>query len=73
MIITQWLTKHYYHFNVRLLAVFNPTKLFDRINHLTWYKKALRQWVDDQCFSPASNVLEAGCATGEITAYLRSL
>jgi len=60
----------YFRLFVLLLAIVKPTELFERINHLTWYKKMLQQWVDDQDLAASSKVLEAGCATGALCAYL---
>jgi ubiquinone/menaquinone biosynthesis C-methylase UbiE len=60
----------YFKLQIKLLLIFKPTVLFDRINQLDWYQNTLRQWVDDQAFSTDSKVLEAGCAAGSITAYI---
>jgi ubiquinone/menaquinone biosynthesis C-methylase UbiE len=65
-----WLKKLYYQLEVKLLIIFRPAELFDRINQLKWYKSALHQWVDDQNFAAKSKVLEVGCATGVLTAYI---
>jgi len=60
----------YFRLLVLLLAVFKSTDLFERINKLSWYKKTLQQWIVDQHFPASSKVLEAGCATGALSAYL---
>ncbi len=65
-----WLKKTYFQLQVKFLIIFKPTVLFDRINQLSWYKNTLRQWVDDQGFTAKSKVLEVGCATGALTAYI---
>jgi ubiquinone/menaquinone biosynthesis C-methylase UbiE len=62
--------KYYFKIHIKLLAIFRPTVLFDRINRLNWYKNTLHQWVDDQSFGAQSKVLEVGCATGALTAYM---
>lgn len=65
-----WLKKIYFQLQVKLLIIFKPTVLFDKINQLGWYKNTLRQWVDDQHFSAESKLLEVGCATGALTGYI---
>ena len=65
-----WIKKHYFQFQIMLLVIFKPTVLFDKINQLKWYKGTLHQWVDDQKFSIQSTVLEVGCASGALTAYI---
>jgi len=65
-----WLKKYYFQLQIKLLIIFRPTVLFDKINQLSWYKKTLRQWVDDQSFIAKSKVLEVGCASGALTAYI---
>lgn len=68
-----WLKKYYFQFQIMLLVIFKPTVLFDKINQLKWYKGTLHQWVDDQKFSTKSTVLEVGCASGALTAYVAEL
>lgn len=65
-----WLRKQYYYLRVLFLAVFRTTELFDKINQLNWYQNLLRQWVNDQHFTVRSKLIEIGCATGALTAYL---
>lgn len=65
-----WLKKYYFQLQIKLLIIFKPTVLFDKINQLNWYKNMLRQWVDDQNFTAKSKVLEVGSATGALTAYI---
>ncbi len=65
-----WLNKFYFQLQIKLLILFRPAVLFDRINQLNWYKNTLRQWVDDQSFTTKSKVLEVGCASGALTAYI---
>ncbi len=60
----------YFRLNVLFLAIFKPVELFERINQLGWYKKTLHQWVDEYSLPVNSRVLEAGCATGALCAYL---
>jgi len=55
---------------VKRLIAFKPTVLFDRINQLAWYENTLHQWAGDQNFPVGARVLEAGCATGALTAYI---
>jgi ubiquinone/menaquinone biosynthesis C-methylase UbiE len=53
----------------RLLADDQPG-LFAAIGELDWYASSHRGWVDDLDLRPGSSVLEIGCATGTLTAYL---
>ena len=53
----------------RLLADDQPG-LFAAIGELDWYASSHRQWVDDLDLPVGSHVLEIGCATGVLTAYL---
>ena len=62
--------KYYFQLQIKLLIIFKPTVLFDRINQLSWYKNTLRQWVDDQNITAKSKVLEVGCASGSLTSYI---
>ncbi len=68
-----WLKKQYFQVQIKFLIIFNPTALFDRINHLSWYKNILSQWVDNQDFIANSKILEVGCATGILTSYIAEL
>jgi len=71
--IYSWIEKNYFKLKIKLLLKFRPTVLFDKINQLYWYQNTLRQWVDDQKFTMNSNVLEVGCASGSLTAYIAKL
>lgn len=53
----------------RLLADDQPG-LFAAIGELDWYASSHRSWVDGLRLRPGSRVLEIGCATGVLTAYL---
>lgn len=68
-----WLKKIYYSLQVKFLITFNHTLLFNKINQLNWYKDMLNSWVDNQCFTPKSTVLEVGCSTGTLTNYMTTL
>ena len=65
-----WLKIIYFQLQIKLLIIFKPTVLFDRINQLDWYKNTLRQWVDDQSIVAKNKALEVGCAAGALTAYI---
>ena len=65
-----WLSKIYAQLQIKLLIIFSPTVLFEKINQLDWYKNTLHQWVDDQNLAANSKVLEVGCATGALTTYI---
>ena len=68
-----WLKEHYFQLQVIGLASFKSTELFERINQLDWYQHLLHRWVDDQNYVTGSSVLEAGCATGALNAYVAQL
>ncbi len=68
-----WIIKQYFRLQIKFLIVFKPTVLFDRINHLSWYKNMLHQWIDNQKFVANSKILEVGCATGSLTRHLAKL
>jgi len=68
-----WFTKYYFQLQIQWLIAFKPAVLFDRINQLPWYQNTLQQWINDQHFSNPCKVLEVGCATGSLTAYIASL
>lgn len=65
-----WIKKQYFQLQIKLLITFKPTVLFDKINQLNWYENTLHQWIDDQSFTAKSKVLEVGCASGALTAYI---
>lgn len=65
-----WLKKYYFKLQVNLLLVFKAQILFDKINQLNWYKNTLHDWINDQCFTAKSKVLEVGCASGALTRYI---
>jgi len=47
--------------------------LFAAIGELDWYSGSHRRWIDDQGFRAGDRVLEVGCATGALTAYLADI
>ncbi len=55
---------------IRLLLAFSPATLFQAIGRLDWYRDTLREWIDDALDQPEQRILEVGCATGYLTAYL---
>jgi len=65
-----WLQKYYFQMQIKMLIIFKPTVLFDKINELNWYKNTLHQWIDDHNFPTKSKILEVGCATGALTSYM---
>lgn len=52
-----------------MLAQSQP-RFFAAIAELDWYSRSHRQWIDDQNLPAGDRVLEIGCATGALTAYL---
>lgn len=60
----------FYAIQIRLLILFYPPKLFQKINQLSWYQKLLHEWINRQHFLPKSKILEVGCATGALSEYL---
>lgn len=60
----------FYYLKIKLLLALNPAALFHQINQLDWYRKTLQQWVDAHHFDFNCKILEVGCATGELSAYL---
>ncbi len=64
------LTKIFYGLQIKFMLIFRPRVLFDSINQLDWYKESMIQWVLNQNFDKNSKILEVGCATGTLTAYI---
>ena len=50
--------------------MFQPSKLFEKINELPWYQGVLKTWVEDEKIQTQSKVLEIGSATGTLSSYL---
>ncbi len=59
-----------HHAWIRLLLAFSPATLFQAIGQLDWYRDTLREWIDDSLPRPEQRIVEVGCATGYLTAYL---
>ncbi|EPJ53082.1 MAG: hypothetical protein OFPI_11830 [Osedax symbiont Rs2] len=64
------ITQLVFHCYILLLVLLKPALLFQKINQLPWYQQALRQWLDDLDLPRGAHVLEAGCGTGNLCAYL---
>lgn len=60
----------YFKSQIQLLRVFSPATLFDRLNQLDWYRASLQTWGAPLCKSTEQQILEVGCATGDLSAYL---
>ena len=54
---------------IKALLVFNPTRLFEKINQLDWYQSTLHNWINDSQLDN-NTVLEVGCSSGSLTQYL---
>jgi len=65
----QW----YYELQIRVLLLVSPSRLFEKINQLPWYKSMLEEWISHQNLEPNCKVLELGCATGVLSNYLSTL
>ncbi|VAV95025.1 hypothetical protein MNBD_ACTINO01-1245 [hydrothermal vent metagenome] len=48
----------------------SPARFFAAIGELEWYSRTHRHWIDDLGLRVRDRVLEVGCATGTLTAYL---
>lgn len=53
-----------------LLFLLQPARLFERLYGLPWYRNMLHDWVQAMLDEPALNIVELGCATGELSAWL---
>ena len=62
----QWI----YVLQIKLLALFYPAKLFEKINQLSWYKESLQRWIKEQNIPQNSSILEVGSATGSLSKHL---
>ncbi len=60
----------YYNLQIKAWLAFKPAVLFDKINHLPWYRETLQKWSNDLQLDSNANILEAGCSTGLLTNYL---
>ncbi len=66
----KWLKYIAGRLQILLLLAFKPVSLFKKINRLTWYQGALCSWIQRQAFPAQARILEAGCASGDLVAYL---
>jgi len=55
---------------VEALLATSQHRLFAAIGDLDWYARSHRHWIDEQVIRAGDRVLEVGCATGALTAYL---
>jgi ubiquinone/menaquinone biosynthesis C-methylase UbiE len=55
---------------VETMLAHSPPRFFAALGELGWYSRSHRQWIDDQDLRAGDRVLEVGCATGILTAYL---
>jgi ubiquinone/menaquinone biosynthesis C-methylase UbiE len=60
----------YNYILILMLLAFRPALLFQKINSLPWYKKMLTDWVNALQYNQGEQVLEIGCATGELSRYM---
>lgn len=63
--------RHPYHWlALRWQLKFNPVGLFQRLNQLDWYRKALLDWTESLPVDRGARLLEIGCATGALSRHL---
>jgi ubiquinone/menaquinone biosynthesis C-methylase UbiE len=55
---------------VEAMLANDQPQLFATMGDLAWYSDSHRRWIDDLDLSGGGTVLEVGCATGALTAYL---
>lgn len=55
---------------VETLLADSPPRFFAAIGGLDWYSRSHEHWIDEQGFRAGDRILEIGCATGALTAYL---
>lgn len=55
---------------IKLLLVFTPATLFQKISQLDWYSRTLHDWIDLHTSDKNLRILDAGCATGYLSEYL---
>lgn len=57
---------------VETLLAWSQPRFFTALGDLDWYSNSHRQWFDDLDLGDDVRVLELGCATGSLTAYIES-
>jgi ubiquinone/menaquinone biosynthesis C-methylase UbiE len=70
MDIKRYARDWFYGLQIFYLSIFQPSKLFERINNLPWYQGLLEMWVDEAKITPKNKILELGSATGTLSEYL---
>lgn len=55
---------------VEALLAYSQPRFFTALGDLDWYSGSHRRWMDDQDFRTGDRILEVGCATAALTAYL---
>ncbi len=58
---------------VETLLTHDQPGFFAAIGELDWYLGSHRRWIDELGFRAGDRVLEVGCATGALTAYLADI
>jgi ubiquinone/menaquinone biosynthesis C-methylase UbiE len=66
----QWTLHLLAQLQIAYLIAFNHSRLFEKINELSWYRDTLQQWILRQKFKPKISILEIGCATGTLSEFL---
>ncbi len=65
-----WLMQKIFSFLIKILLRLKPAVLFHKINQLHWYQNTLHKWIKSHDFNNEIKILEIGCATGLLSAYL---
>lgn len=60
----------WYRAYIRMLLLFSPVTLFQKISQLDWYSQTLKDWATTHLDDEHRQVLDVGCATGYLTEYL---
>jgi SAM-dependent methyltransferase len=57
---------------VETLLAHSQSRFFTALGDLDWYSRSHRHWIDELVLHAGDRVLEVGCATGSLTAYIEA-